>query len=97
MAKQAVSAEYEHHVVSVRTRVSGGGNLQLSLEDLDKIQTQNLLPLPLQAKTRIEPTVLANMQSQRIRLIGKTTLINENYLIRRIIIYAKPVATEYPL
>ena len=96
MAKQSSGGEYEHHVVAVRLRVKGSGNLQLFLTDLDQVQTDTLVPLPMQATTRFEPMRLANLQSQRIRLEGKTTEINETFSINRIVIYAKPVAQEYP-
>lgn len=100
MAKNPQSipgVEYEQHIVATRLRVTGSGNLLLSLQDISSIQNQSLLPIPMQATTRIESTVLANFQSQRTRLIGQTVNINEIFQIRRIIIYAKPVATEYPL
>lgn len=77
-------------------RVVGVGNLQLSLTDLDDIQTQTLVALPMTATTRIEPLRLANFQSQRIRLVGRTTEIGEQFTINRILIFAKPVAQEYP-
>lgn len=88
--------EFEHHVVATRLRVKGSGNLRLQLTDLDQVQTQVAVPLPMQTTTRIEPMRLFNFQSQRIRLEGKTTAINETFSINRIIIYAKPVAQEYP-
>lgn len=97
MSKNSNSqGEFEHHIVAIRLRVTGAGNLDLSLTDLNNIQTLNLVPLPLQAATRYEPTRLANFQSQRTRLVGTTTEINEVFLISRIIIFAKPVAIEYP-
>ena len=96
MAKSS-GGEFEHHVVAVRLRVKGAGNLQLALTDLDQVQTQNLVPLAMQATTRIEPMRLANLQSQRIRLEGHTSEIDEKFSINRIIIYAKPVAQEYPM
>jgi len=46
--------------------------------------------------TRFEPTVLSNFQSQRTRLIGKVTDVNEWFEINKIIIWAKAVAIEYP-
>lgn len=95
--KQNNQGEVEHHVVAVRLRVVGAGNLLLSLTDYDDIQTENLIPIVMQAATRIEPTRLANLQSQRIRLIGQTTEIDERFDIHRIVIYAKPVAVEYPM
>lgn len=96
MAKKNQGGEYEHHTVGVRMRVIGIGNLQLALTDLDDIQTQNLVPIPMATATRIEPFRLANFQSQRTRLVGKTTEMGENFKIVRILIYAKPVAQEYP-
>lgn len=97
MAKKAKgSGEYEHHIVSVRMRVVGTGNLQLSLSDLDDIQTETLIPLPMTPTTRIEPLRLANFQSQRVRLIGRVTEVGEYFKIQRIIIFGKPVVQEYP-
>lgn len=93
---RASGGENEHHIVAVRLRVIGTGNLQLSLTDLDDTRTQDLEDVAMQATTRIEPTKLANFQSQRIRLHGRTTEINEVFRINRIIIFAKPVAIEYP-
>lgn len=89
--------EAEYHIVGIRTRVVGGGNLCYSLTDYNDIQTEVLVPIPLVAATRIEPLRLANFQSQRIRLVGRTGgLIDENFDIHRIIIFAKTVAMEYP-
>ena len=96
MAKKRDSGEYEHHVVSVKLRVIGSGNLQLFLTDLDDIQTETLVPITMAATTRFEPLRLANFQSQRIRLVGKTTGLGENFKIQRILLFAKPVAQEYP-
>lgn len=97
MAKQNSGVEYEHHIVGTRLRVLGEGNLLLSLQDYSDIQTQDLSALAMSTATRFEPTRLANFQSQRTRLIGKITEIEEWFQIDRIIIYAKPVATEYPM
>lgn len=96
MAKKSGSGEYEHHIVAVRLRVIGSGNLKLSLADLDDIQVSDLVDLPLQTATRIEPLRLANFQSQRIRLVGKVTELNEHFKIQRILIFSKPVVMEYP-
>lgn len=96
MAKKS-GGENEHHVVGVRLRINGAGNLNIGLQDLDNIQTQPLVPIAMQSATRIEITRLANFQSQRIRFTGTTTEINEIFHIRRIVIFAKPVAVEYPM
>lgn len=97
MAKKQEGSEFEHHIVGVRLRVNGSGNLKLNLSDLDDIQVQALVDLPMQAATRIEPTRLSNFQSQRTRLEVKVTEINEWFEIQRIIIFSKPVAVEYPM
>ena len=94
--KSSGSGENEWHVVGTRLRVTGAGNLQLRLSDYDNGQIQSLVPLPMLAATRFEPTRLANFQSQRVRLEGGTTEINEVFRISRIVIYAKTVAMEYP-
>ena len=96
MAKKSNSDENEHHVVGVRIRVTGIGNLQLSLVDLDDARTEVLVPIPMALVSRIEPLRLANFQSQRIRIVGKTTELGENFRIHRIIAFGKPVAMEYP-
>jgi hypothetical protein len=96
VAKRNGSGEYEHHVVGVRMRVIGIGNLDLELTDLDDIQTEVLVPLPMTLTTRIEPLRLANFQSQRIRLVGRTNVMGEKFQIQRILLFAKPVAQEYP-
>lgn len=96
MAKKEKGGEYEHHVVAVKFRVVGVGNLLLSLTDLDDIQTETLVPITMAAATRFEPLRLANFQSQRVRLVGKVSVVNEYFKIQRILVYAKPVAMEYP-
>ncbi len=90
------SGEFEHHIVGVRSRVIGSGLMRYTLEDYSAIQTNNLTPLTMLAATRFEPTVLSNFQSQRTRLIGKVTDVNEWFEISKIIIWAKAVAIEYP-
>jgi hypothetical protein len=96
VAKKVGGAESEYHIVAVRMRVVGEGDLDLTLASLDNVKTLNLVSLPMTPTTRIEPTRLANFQSQRTRLEGSTSEIDEWFLISRIIIFAKPVAVEYP-
>jgi hypothetical protein len=94
--RSGTSEEAEHHVVGLKMRVTGSGNLDMSLSDLDDVQTQTLVPFAMSTTTRFEPVRLANFQSQRVRLTIRTDTINEVFLIKRILIYAKPVAIEYP-
>lgn len=88
--------EYDTHIVGVRARVVGSGFMRYSLQDYSAIQTQVLAPLTMAALTRFEPLVLSNFQSQRTRLIGGVTDIDEWFEFSKIIIFAKPVAIEYP-
>lgn len=97
MAKGAAgNGEFEHHIVAVRARIHGTGLMRYTLESYDAVQVLNLTPLTLQQTTRFEPTVLANFQSQRTRLVGTVTDIDENFDVHKIIVWAKPVAIEYP-
>lgn len=57
----------------------------------------NMVSLTMATATRIEPTRLANFQSQRIRFEGSVSEIDEWFKISRIVIFAKPVAVEYPM
>lgn len=90
------TGENEHHVVGVRMRATGFGNLKLRLTDLDQKQIQDLVDWPLELTTRFEKTRLSNFQSQRIRFEIRLEEINEHFMIRRILLFAKPVAVEYP-
>jgi hypothetical protein len=96
VARKSGGGENEHHVVSVRMRVTGSGNLDMTLADLDGVRTYPMVPFTMATATRIEPTRLANFQSQRIRLIGSVDEIEEWFWIRRIIIFSKTVVVEYP-
>lgn len=95
MAKS--TGESEYHAVALRLRCTGSGTLKLTLSDLDHVQNQSLIPITLQATTRIEPTRLANFQSQRISFGISTVNIDETFIIRRVIVFVKPVAVEYPM
>lgn len=90
-------AEYIHHVTGVRMRLSGTGNLQMSLSGLDDIRTYTMKPLAMSLTPGLEPTRLANFRSQRTRFNITTTEINEYFRISRIVIFAKASATSYPM
>lgn len=96
MARRNSGGDNEYHVVGVRMRATGAGNLISTLAGLDNVVTDVLTPIPLAATNKLEPTVIANIQGQRIRLEISQDQLNDTFLIRRIVIYAKPVAVEYP-
>lgn len=98
MANYAMKSHGEliNHINAIRIRVVGIGDLKMQLQSLDDIVTQDLQNLTMDISTNIEPTKLANFKEQRARLQGKTTEFGEYFRITRIIIFAKPVATDYP-
>ncbi len=56
MAKKGGSKttiEYDYHVVGVRMRITGAGNMNLKLAGLDNVVTQTLVPVPMAANNRL--------------------------------------------
>jgi hypothetical protein len=84
------------HFSAVRIRVNGAGQLRLALFSLDDVTTITLVPLTMAAFTRIVPTRLCNFQEHRAALEIKTTSIDDKMRINRIIIFSRPVFTEWP-
>lgn len=87
--------QFVNHFGAVRLRVTGSGNLGLSLFSLDDINTQVLIPVAM-ASTDRYPNVLANFMTQKAKLVIETNEIDEVFLIREVIIYSKPVFTGFP-
>lgn len=84
------------HFNAVRLRVTGTGNLDMELQSLDEIYINTLVPLAMTNLTNREPTQLANFNQQRALLRLSTDELDERFVISRIIIYIKPVATSFP-
>lgn len=84
------------HFHSIRMRVNGSGLLQMSLFSLDDLNTNSLVNLTLAATTNREPVTLSNFTEQRAYLQLRTTGINEYFVVSKIVIFVKPVATGYP-
>lgn len=85
------------HFTGVTLRVNGSGNLKLKFVSLDDIAENVMLPLAMAIRTDREPTRLGNMMQQRAYFELGTTEINETFKINRIIVWAKPVFTSYPM
>jgi hypothetical protein len=90
------SGEVISHFSAVRVRVNGTGSLRLALFSYDDVVSTTLVPLTMAASTNIVPTRLTNFQQHRASLEMKTTGIDETMRVNRIIIFAKPVFTEWP-
>lgn len=84
------------HFGAVRYRITGSADFKSSLISLDDVITNALPDITLAATNSREPTILANFNQQRAYLQGKTTKINETFVISRIIVYVRPVASGYP-
>jgi hypothetical protein len=96
MAQIGAHMEEIVHFAGVRMRVIGSGNLDLEFLGLDDDPTQNLAAIAMSASTGREPTRLANFISQRGRLKISTDVIDEHFKINRVILFIKPIWSQYP-
>jgi hypothetical protein len=85
-----------HHYTAIKIRAQGTGNLKLKFQSLSEVYEQDLVPLSLEASTNRQATRLSNFNQERATLKIETTEINEYFEIKKIIIFFKPVATDYP-
>lgn len=89
-------AENIIHFDGFRIRVTGVGNLVSTFFSIDKINSQALSNIAMSVTTAREPTVLANFISQRALLRLEVTNINERASISRVILFSKPLWTQFP-
>lgn len=95
-ASEGSSGENISHLTALRFRVTGAGNLKLSLYSLDEVRSSTLVPLIMTMTTNRQPTRLCNFMEQRTKLRVMTTEINEIFRINRIIFFMKETYTSYP-
>jgi len=95
-ASEGSSGENLTHITAVRLRITGAGNLQMTLSSLDNVRSKTLKPLKINNTTNIQPTRLCNFIEQRTMLEGFTTEINEIFRINRVILFVKEIYTSYP-
>lgn len=95
MSKSSSSGDILHFGAT-RFRVTGSGDLDLALKGLDDDPTVNLTSIAMQATTGREPLVLCNYISQRGRLVGQTTSINDSFNVSKIVIFVKTLYSGYP-
>lgn len=96
MAKSTGSEGLVNHYHTVRLRLTGAGNLQMTMYSLDEINSLLLVDLVMTATAAIEPLRLSNFKTQRMSLELKTTEIDERMKVSKIVIYVKPVETGFP-
>lgn len=90
------SGENFLHYGAVRIRAVGRGNLRTKFIGYDEIETEVLAPLPMGATSWRNIQTLANFQGQAGRLRVEVTKLNETFRINHIIIFVKPMWTDYP-
>ena len=86
-----------NHYGAIRLRSKGSATLQLTLTSLDRTLQNALIPITLSSLTNVEPLRLSNFTQQRASLEIRTTQLNENFQISKVVIYIKPVASSYPI
>lgn len=84
------------HFGAVRVRVSGTGNLLVSINSLQSTQIDNLTPQAMTSATDRELISLANFNNQRGQIRIGTSQIGEYFNISKIVVFVKPVATGFP-
>ena len=98
MTSTALSSSQDNivHYTSVRMRILGSGQLEMTMFSQDDIFSSTLAPFNMNATTNIRPNRLMNFQHQRAYLRGRTDTINEWFKINKIVFYAKEVFVDYP-
>ncbi len=84
------------HFSSLRGRIRGVGILRGRIFDLDDTQSKSFPLIDMDAVTGRFVMKLVNFKSQRGCVELKTTDIDERFRINKLVIFAKPLFTEYP-
>jgi len=90
------SGESTSHFASIRIRVVGKGNLNLSVYSLDDLRSKRMTPLPMEDRARFSPTRLVNFVEQRASFALYTTGMGDKFRINRIVIFSKELYKSYP-
>lgn len=94
--KQQSSSGDILHFGAVRLRVTGSGNLDLSLRSLDDTNVSVLASQTMRTTTNKELVSLANYSDQRGQVKVSTNSIGEVFNISKIVVFVKSVASGYP-
>lgn len=78
------------HLVAVRYRVKGAGNLRTTAISFQEVSSSELNPIPMEATTDKLPSVLSNFTSQGMQVEFKISEIDETFVISRIVVFLKP-------
>ena len=95
-ASEGSSGENISHFAAIRVRITGAGQLHMSVFSLDGVKYKKLVPFVLQSRARIIPTRIVNFKEQRACFELKTIGTNEYFRINRIVIFSKECDSSYP-
>lgn len=84
------------HFAAIRVRVTGTGNLRMAAYSYDDVRSKTLVPFVMASATRIVPTRIVNFLEQRASFEMKTTEIDEDIRVNRIVIFMKETFSSYP-
>ena len=89
-----------NHFNGCRLRVIGEGDLQVAvyapLGDNQDSLVETLIPYGMSPGTSRQPTLLMNTRQQRASLEIKVTEIDEWFQINRLVVFVKPLFTQFP-
>ena len=90
------SGESISHFAAIRVRLNGTGSLKMTVYSFDDVRSKTLVPFTMATSARIVPTRIVNFNEQRASFELKTTGMDEEFKINRIVIFTKEIYTSYP-
>lgn len=96
MTRRRIPEGEIYHFGGVRLRVTGVGNLKLSLRSLDDITVSNLAVYVMSPTSDREKLILANYKDQRGQIKISTTSFGETFNVSKMILFVKPIWSGYP-
>lgn len=95
-ASEGSGGDNVQHFSTVRIRATGQGELRILVRSLDDVRRKFLVPLKLEAASRIIPNRIVNFVEQKACFEFSTTQLNEYVRVNRIIVYMKDIYTSTP-
>lgn len=92
----AVGEGLIYHFGAIRMRVTGSGDLLLTLLSVDNVRELELTSFALDFSSNKEPTRLCNFTEERVALKFEVDAYDEYFELSKIVIFAKGMASNYP-
>ena len=84
------------HFHSVNLRVVGFGNLNIEARTMNDLTIQTMVPITMTATDSREEFRHVNFVSQKARFKFGVDNISEYFRVNKIVLWLKPIATQYP-